>query len=86
MDKTRPSTIEVKEFHTNADTDGSSKSIHHTLGSGINQASPGNHTHDGGSSKLLLDGVTITGAKAGNAALASVIAVLVSLGASDATT
>lgn len=85
VDKAKPSSKEVQDFHTNADTDGSSKSIHHTLGSGINQASPGTHTHDGGNSKLLLEGVTISGSRGGNAALASVIAALVSLGASDAT-
>lgn len=86
MDKTRPSSTEVSVFHTNADTDGSDKAVHHTLGPGRNQASPGGHTHDGGSSKALLDGVTLTGAKAGNAALTSVIAALVQLGALDATT
>lgn len=81
-----PSEGEVAKFHTNADTDGRAQSAHHTLGYGATQASPGNHTHDGGTSKLILEGDTITGAKGGNTALASVIALLVKLGASDVTT
>lgn len=85
-DLTKPSAQEVKDFHTNADTDGTSKSLHHTLGPGVAQASPGNHLHDGGDSKPLLDGFTITGAKGGNTALDSVIAALVQLGATDSTT
>lgn len=44
---------EVREFHLRADTDGSPKAIHHTLGPGPNQAAPGNHTHDGGQSATL---------------------------------
>lgn len=31
--------------HQNADTDSSPSALHHTLGSGANQAAPGNHTH-----------------------------------------
>lgn len=85
-DVKHPSATEVREFHTNADTDGSNTSTHHTLGASPGQASPGGHTHDGGSSKLLLDGVTLTGAKAGNTALASVINALVAMGALDNTT
>ena len=83
---TTPSAKEVEVYHTNADTDGSSTSIHHTLGPKRGQSSPGDHTHDGSTSKLLLEGVTLTGAKAGNAALASVIAALVAMGATDSTT
>lgn len=85
-DITAPSTKEVEVYHTNADTDGSNQSAHHTLGFKRGQASPGDHTHDGGTSKQLLDGVTLTGAKAGNAALTSVVAALVLLGATDNTT
>lgn len=81
-----PTTTAVRKFHTNADTDGSEGSIHHTLGPRKGQAAPGDHDHRGGSSALLLDGVTISGVKAGNTALASVIAALVELGATDTTT
>lgn len=86
--KEKPSAKEVLDFHTHADTDGSPKAVHHTLGPGANQSAAGNHTHDGGSSALLfpLDGVTITGSRGGNAAVASIIGALVSLGATDSTT
>lgn len=33
--------------HQSADTDTSTSAIHHTLGTGANQAAPGNHTHPG---------------------------------------
>jgi hypothetical protein len=85
-DVTLPSALEVQNFHTNADTDGKPMAIHHTLGPSPNAASPGNHTHDGGASALLLDGITISGAKGGNAALVTVIAALVKLGATDTST
>lgn len=38
---------EVEELHRFADTDSSSRAIHHTLGNLPYQASPGDHTHDG---------------------------------------
>jgi hypothetical protein len=86
--KEKPSAKEVSDFHTHADTDGSAKAAHHTLGPGPAQASPGNHSHDGGASVQIipLSGITIAGAKGGNAALASVINALVFLGATDSTT
>jgi hypothetical protein len=49
----KPSAKEVREFHSNADTDGSAKALHHTLGPGPSQAAPGNHTHDAGASSGL---------------------------------
>ncbi len=81
-----PNREEVRKFHTNADTDGNSGAIHHTLGPAEGQASPGNHDHRGGSSKLLLEGSSINGSKASGAALASIITLLVELGATDSTT
>lgn len=81
-----PSRKAVSDFHKNADTDGSDGSIHHTLGPRKGQAAPGDHDHRGGNSVLLLDGVTISGSRGGNAALTSVIAALVELGAVDTTT
>lgn len=45
-----PDAKTVRDFHRHSDVDGSAKAIHHTLGSGPSQASPGNHTHDGGAS------------------------------------
>lgn len=81
-----PSAEEVRRLHNNSDVDGSDKSQHHTLGPRKGQASPGPHSHDGADSILLLDGVNLTGSRGGNAAITSVIAALVQLGATDATT
>lgn len=78
--------IKVNEFHTKSDVDSNSDAQHHTLGIRKDQASPGDHLHDGTTSKRLLAGTTITGSKGGNVALASVIAALVKLGATDSTT
>lgn len=86
VDKRFPASKEVEVFHTNSDKDGSPTASHHTLGNGPNQAAPGDHTHDGGSSKQLLEGTNITGSKSGGTALDSVIAALVALGATDGTT
>ena len=80
-----PSTAEITKAHTNADTDGSDMSAHHTLGASKGQASPGDHDHRGGSSVALLQGVTITGATSADA-VTSIIAALVDLGAKDSTT
>jgi hypothetical protein len=77
---------DVRRIHENADTDGSARAVHHTLGPGRDQAASGAHIHDGGDSRLLLDGSTITGSRSGGTALTSVIALLVQLGATDATT
>ena len=45
---------DVSDFHKFSDLDGNNKSQHHTLGAGANQASPGNHSHDGGASQALV--------------------------------
>ena len=86
VDNSKPPAKVVLDFHTNSDVDGSSATQHHSLGLNRGQASPGDHMHDGSTSKLILTGVTISGAKGGNTALASVIAALVNLGAVDSTT
>lgn len=44
---------EVNDFHARSDVDASRYAQHHTLGLKHNQASPGDHTHDGINSKLL---------------------------------
>lgn len=83
----KPSARDVEDFHTNADTNVRPESIHHTLGPSPSQSSPGDHNHkNDGKSVPLMEGETITGAKGGNTALASVIAVLVKYGAIDSTT
>jgi hypothetical protein len=44
---------QVKDFHLNSDVDQSFIAQHHTLGPLTNQASPGDHVHDGSTSKRL---------------------------------
>src|SRR3546814_7977535 len=86
--KDKPSAKELVDFHTHDDVDGSQKAHHHTLGPAHNQASPGDHSHDGGSSPKIfpLDNFTITGSRGGNAAVAAIIDALELLGATDGTT
>ncbi len=48
-----PPTEEVNQFHLNSDKDSSATALHHTLGLGPSQASPGSHTHDGLNSKRI---------------------------------
>lgn len=85
-----PTAQQVNNFHEKSDKDGGPKAQHHTLGPTPNQAAAGNHTHDGGNSaKLdsLMEGVTVTGSRGGNAALASLLSVLsTSFGLTDNTT
>lgn len=86
LEKPKPTAEDVETFHTNADTDVRTQSIHHTLGPRDTQAAPGNHKHDGGDSELILSGLTITGSRGGNTSLPSIIACLVRLGATDSST
>jgi hypothetical protein len=86
IQKKNPSSSEVDNFHSNSDLDASVNAQHHTLGPSGNQAAPGNHTHDGGSSPLILAGLTITGSRGSDAWRQSVNALLVRLGAKDNST
>lgn len=52
-----PSSVEVQRAHTNADVDASVTSMHHTLGISHNQASPGDHNHNGKSSRKIGKGI-----------------------------
>lgn len=86
-----PSAI-VNQLHRNSDKDAQTQAIHHTLGAKRSQASPGDHTHDGGDSIGLADGVVLSGALTLSPTTASVAGVvkqiaqwLTTLGASDAT-
>jgi hypothetical protein len=58
-----PSAEESNRAHFNSDADSSQQSLHHTLGPGRNQSSPGNHIHDGVTSpkigKLEMDPVNL---------------------------
>lgn len=85
-DPTPPADV-VRRFHQNAAVDTRKEDIHHTLGLNPNQAAPGDHKHNGGDSKLLLEGSTIVGSKASpSTVLPSIISALVRLGATDSTT
>lgn len=82
-----PSAEEVRNFHRNSDLDASDYAQHHTLGPEPMQASPGNHTHDGGSSPLILDGYIISGSQSDPATvLPSILVCLTRLGVKDNTT
>jgi hypothetical protein len=82
----KPTSQEVDDFHTNADTDLRAEALHHTLGPAPTQAAAGNHRHDGGDSELLLAGETISGSRNSDAWRLSVNAILVRLGATDNST
>lgn len=73
-----PSPREVNGFHARSDVDSGQSAQHHTIGIGHNQASAGDHVHDGASSRKIGTGLNlvISGSKGGNAALTSVIAML----------
>lgn len=53
------SPADSRKYHSRADTDTGPNSFHHTLGPKRNQASPGNHTHDGTTSKKLFQSDTV---------------------------
>lgn len=48
-----PSAIESRHQHRQSDVDSAKTAQHHTLGTNRNQASPGDHIHDGVTSKKL---------------------------------
>lgn len=52
-----PNSQEVNRAHTNSDVDSAVTAQHHTTGIGHNQASPGDHTHNGKSSKKIGKGL-----------------------------
>lgn len=76
---------ESELMHRNADTDSRREALHHTLGSNPNQASPGDHSHDGVDSMKLLAGTNITGSRTDGTAVASIIMALQKLGAANGT-
>jgi hypothetical protein len=71
---------EVNSLHANSDVDSSTIAQHHTLGPQPNQASPGDHSHDGKSSKKInysdILGAPDSSAGSAGAALSSGIATL----------
>ena len=85
-DPTPPEEV-VRKFHQNASVDKRPTDIHHTLGPEENQAAGGKHSHDGGDSVKLLEGMTLVGNKTiAEQVIPSIIACLVRLGAQDSTT
>lgn len=52
-----PPSETVSKFHSNSDSDSAVTAQHHTLGIQHNQASPGDHKHDGHSSKAIGKGL-----------------------------
>lgn len=76
--KTTPSPQDVNAFHARSDADASQSAQHHSIGIKHNQAAAGDHIHDSKSSRKVgyALGLSISGAKGGNAALASLIAML----------
>lgn len=86
-EKTTPPPDQVNSFHSRSDVDSGWQAQHHTLGIKHDQAAAGDHKHDGNNSKKLMEGITVTGSKGGNAALADLITKLAAaLGFTDGTT
>lgn len=56
-ENTSPPPRVVNKFHARSDKDAAQSAQHHTLGLDHNQASPGDHTHNGRNSKLILKGL-----------------------------
>lgn len=63
-----PSSTDVAKMHTNSDVDSTVVAQHHTLGIQHNQASPGDHKHDGKSSKKIGKGLDVAFPTTANAA------------------
>jgi len=68
MTQPTASSVEVSKFHGNSDIDSSVVAQHHTLGILHNQSSPGDHKHDGKSSKKLGKGLDLAFPTTANAA------------------
>lgn len=85
--KNTPDPLTVNQFHARSDVDSSWQAQHHTLGVKHDQASPGDHKHNGDNSRLIMEGISVTGSKGGNVALADLITKLAAaLGFTDNTT
>lgn len=83
-----PSAKEVTDIHRNSDVDHRAESQHHTLGKSRTQASPGDHTHDGGTSQpLLTDFITgnIGTLQGHKDAIKQIMAALADIGLGDST-
>lgn len=76
-----PEPREVALMHNRSDVDSSTFAQHHTLGIKHTQSAPGDHVHDGTSSRKIGTGLnlSVTGSKGGNVALANLITMLKSI-------
>lgn len=63
-----PNAAESNKAHTNSDLNTSPVAQHHSLGIEHSQASPGDHKHDGKSSKKIGKGLDLTFPTTANAA------------------
>lgn len=63
-----PSSDQVNKMHSNSDLNTATTAQHHTLGIGHNEASPGDHNHDGKNSKRLGKGKDLSFPTTANAA------------------
>lgn len=76
--------LDVVRLHHKSDVDFQPQSQHHTLGIKGFQSSPGDHMHDGRTSKKLYDPPkAITGSRGSNEALANLLTQLDALGIID---
>jgi hypothetical protein len=80
-----PSATESAKAHSNSDVDSSVVAQHHTLGIQHNQGSPGDHKHDGKSSKKIGKGInaafpSVASATYSQAQIQSIIDALRALG------
>lgn len=73
-----PPPREVAQFHNRSDVDAGIMSQHHTLGIRHVNAAYGDHSHNNKNSVKIgtKSGVVVTGSRAGNAALASLLTML----------
>lgn len=80
-----PTPQEVNRFHAKSDVDSSKVAQHHTLGFQANQSSPGDHIHDGKTSKQIGAGLdtgfpTLADASYNQTQMQAVLDALVDLG------
>lgn len=73
-----PDARSVNAFHHRDDLDSGPTAHHHTIGLGRNQAPPGDHVHDGISSRKIGSGLnlSVSGSTAGNVALQNLLTML----------
>jgi hypothetical protein len=88
--ETFPTAHEVANFHRNADTNKRPEAIHHSLGTGHNQASFGDHIHDGSTGVQLLQATDLFNQNLGTPqgqkdAINQILNVLARLGAINST-